>query len=171
MESVGWEILIFVPSVLAVLSNVLGLPGNFIPVAGAFIAVLAGDGSAFTWGWFAVFLVIAASGEVLDQIFGAVGAKKTGATRPGMWGAAIGGVLGSILGTAVLPVIGSVLGVFVGCFALTFLFEYAFSRRSTEESARAGVGALLGKAAAVAYKFIAGFVLLILMAWRFWAFG
>ena len=164
----GWEILIFVPSVLAVLLNVLGLPGNFIPVVGALIAVLAGDGTSFTWAWLLLFLGIAASGEILDQVFGAVGAGKTGATRVGMWGAALGGILGGILGTVILPVIGSVLGVFVGCFALTFLFEYFFARRSSEDSARAGFGAVLGKAAAVAYKFIAGFVLLILMAWRFW---
>ena len=171
MDSVVWEILLFAISALAVLLNLIGLPGNFVPVAASLIVVLTGNGGDFTWMWFFIFLIIVVSGEVFDQIFGAVGAKKTGAGRAGMWGAAIGGFLGGILGTMRLPVIGSVIGVFVGCFSLTFLFEYILSRRSSDESLKAGIGAVLGKAAAIAYKFIAGFVLLILMAWRFWAAG
>ncbi len=168
MNSVIWEILMFSFSFLAVLIGVLGLPGNFVPVAAALIAVLAGDGTAFTWTWFFVFLAIAVSGEVVDQVTGIVGAKKYGASRAGMIGAAIGAIAGGLLGTAILPIVGSLIGVFVGCFALTFVFEYAFSRRSAGESRQAGIGAVLGKAAAVAYKVIAGFVLLVLMAWRFW---
>ena len=168
MNSVVWEILMFIFSFLAVLIGVLGLPGNFVPVIFALVAVLAGDGSAFTWTWFIIFAVVAASGEVVDQVTGILGARKYGASRAGMIGAAIGGIAGGILGTAVLPVIGSLIGVFVGCFALTFAFEYAFSKRTVEESQKAGIGAMMGKAAATAYKFIAGFALLILMAWRFW---
>jgi uncharacterized protein YqgC (DUF456 family) len=168
MNNVGLEILLFVPSFIAVLLGVLGLPGNFIPVIAALIAVLTGNGESFTWVWFFVFLIIAVSGEVVDQLTGMLGAKKYGASRAGMIGAVIGGFAGALLGTAILPVIGTLAGVFVGCFALTFVFEYLFSRRSAVESQKAGIGAVLGKAAATAYKFIAGFVLLILMAWRFW---
>jgi uncharacterized protein YqgC (DUF456 family) len=167
MEAVAWEVVLFVLSILSVLLGVLGLPGNFVPVVVSLIAVLAGDGS-YTWIWFFIFLGIAVSGEVFDQVTGIYGAKKYGATRPGMFGALIGGIAGAVVGTMVLPVIGSLAGVFVGCFAFTFLFEYLFSERSTEESRKAGIGAVLGKAAATAYKFIAGFVLLVLMAWRFW---
>ena len=170
MDALIWEILMFVFSLLAVLIGVLGLPGNFVPVLLSLIAVLTGDGTAFTWKWFVIFLLIALSGEIVDQFTGIYGAKKYGASRPGMFGAAIGGIVGAVLGTAVLPVVGSILGVFIGCFALTFVFEYVFSRRSADESRRAGTGAVLGKAAATAYKFIAGFTLLILMAWRFWVF-
>ena len=168
MNNAGLEILLFVPSLIAVLLGVLGLPGNFIPVFGALIAVLAGNGESFTWGWFIAFLLIAISGEVVDLLTGMLGAKKYGATRPGMIGAVIGGFVGAILGTAILPVIGSLAGVFIGCFALTVVFEYIFSKKSADESRRAGFGAVLGKAAATAYKFIAGFVLIVLMAWRFW---
>lgn len=168
MNALVWEILMFVLSFLAVLIGILGLPGNFVPVLVALIAVLAGDGTAFNWTWFIIFLLIAASGEVVDQVTGILGAKKSGASRAGMFGAAIGGIAGGIIGTAILPVIGSIIGVFLGCFALTFAFEYFFSERSAEESRNAGMGALAGKAAATAYKFIVGFVLLVLMAWRFW---
>ncbi len=168
MNNLALDLLLFIPSVIAVLLGILGLPGNFIPVAAALVAVLAGNGESFTWGWFTVFLLIAVSGEVVDQITGIYGAKKYGASRPGMAGAVIGGIAGGILGTAILPVIGSLAGVFIGCFSLTFVFEYVFSKRTAGESQSAGIGAVLGKAAATAYKFIAGFVLLVLMAWRLW---
>lgn len=162
------EIVLFVCSVTGVLIGVLGLPGNFVPVAAALVAVLWGNGTDFTWMWFVIFLLVAASGEVLEQITGAVGARKSGASRAGMLGAVLGGLLGGIAGTVILPVIGSFVGVFLGCFTLTFVFEYVFARRSVGESTRSGFGAVAGKAAAIAYKFVAGFVLLILMAWRFW---
>ena len=168
MNNTGLELLLFIPSVAAVLLGVLGLPGNFIPVIAALIAVLTGNGESFTWGWFFLFLLIAVSGEVVDQITGIMGAKKYGSSKAGMLGAVIGGFTGAVLGTAVLPVIGSLAGVFIGCFTLTFAFEYIFSRKTAGESRKAGIGAVLGKAAATAYKFIAGFVLIVLMAWRFW---
>ncbi len=168
MNNTGLEILLLALSVAGVLLGVLGLPGNFIPVVAALIAVIAGNGESFTWGWFTVFLLIAASGEVVDQLTGFMGAKKYGSSRAGMAGAVIGGFAGAVLGTAVLPVTGSIAGVFIGCFALTFAFEYLFSRRTAAESGKAGIGAVLGKSVAIAYKFIAGFILLILMSWRFW---
>ncbi len=168
MNNTGLELLLLALSFAGVLLGVLGLPGNFIPVIAALIAVIAGNGESFTWGWFTLFLLIAASGEVVDQLTGFLGAKKYGSSRAGMVGAVIGGFAGAVLGTAVLPVIGSIAGVFIGCFAFTVAFEYLFSRRTAAESGKAGIGAVLGKAVATAYKFIAGFVLLILMIWRFW---
>lgn len=170
MNHLWLEILMFIISVIAVLLGVLGLPGNLVPVAAALIAVMAGDGS-FTWGWFLLFLMIAISGEIADQLTGLAGAKKYGASRPGMVGAVVGGFAGGVLGTMILPVIGSLAGVFAGCFILTFVFEYIFSGRSVSESGRSGIGALLGRVAGTAYKFSAGFVLLILMGWRFWGAG
>jgi len=168
MNSTVVEILVFVLSSAAVLIGVLGFPGNFIPVIAALIAVIAGNGESFTWNWFFIFLFIALSGEAVDQITGILGAKKYGSSRAGMLGAVIGSFTGAVIGTMILPLIGSLVGVFLGCFLITFMFEYIFSRKSAAESRNAGIGAVLGKAAATAYKVIAGFVLLVLMAWRFW---
>lgn len=168
MNNLAIEILLFTVSAVSVLLGVLGIPGNFVPAIIALIATLAGDGRSFTWTWFVVFLLIALSGEVVDQLIGLLGAKKYGASRAGMIGAVIGGFAGGILGTIVLPLVGSLLGVLVGCFLLTFLFELLYSGRNMDESRRAGFGALLGRVIASCYKLSAGFVLLALMAWRFW---
>jgi len=168
MNHIGLEILMFGISAIAVMLGIFGLPGNFVPVLAVLIALLAGDGHSFTWLWFALFLIIAASGEIVEQLTSLIGAKKFGASRAGMIGAVIGGFAGGIIGTGILPVIGSLLGVFLGCFLCTFLFELLFSHRSVVQSRRAGTGALLGRIVATAYKFTAGFVLLILLALRFW---
>jgi len=168
MNNVAIEILFFAISSIFVLLTIFGIPGNFIPVIIALIATLAGDGQSFTWSLFVVFLLIAVSGEIVDQLIGLLGAKKYGASRAGMIGAVIGGFAGGILGTMMLPLIGSILGVLFGCFFLTFLFELLYSEKSTDESRRAAFGALLGRVIASCYKITVGFILLALMAWRFW---
>jgi len=168
MNSLALEVFLFIVSAVSVLLVILGVPGNFVPVIIALIAILAGDGQSFTWPWFAVFLLIAISGEVVDLLIGLIGARKYGASRAGMIGALIGGFAGGILGTMIFPLIGSLAGVLVGCFLLTFLFELFYSERSVDESRRAGFGALLGRVIASCFKLIVGFVLLALMAWRFW---
>jgi len=168
MDNIGIEILLFAVSAVSVLLVVFGIPGNFVPVIVALIAVLVGDGQSFTWALFVVFLLIAVSGEVADYLIGLLGARKYGASKVGMIGAVIGGFVGGILGTIILPLIGSLLGVFLGCFFLTFLFELLYSGRSIDESRQAAFGALIGRVIASCYKITVGFVLLALMAWRFW---
>jgi len=168
MNSLGIEILLFAVSTVSVLLVILGIPGNFVPVIVALIAILIGDGQSFTWSHFVVFLLIAVSGEVVDLLLGLVGARKYGASKVGMIGAVLGGFVGGILGTIILPLIGSLLGVFLGCFFITFLFELLYSGRSVGESRRAAFGALFGRVIASCYKITVGFILLALMAWRFW---
>ena len=70
------------------------------------------------------------------------------------WGALSGGLVGAVVGVPV-PVIGSVVGGFVGAFAGAALFEYTRARH-TEGAAKAGWGAVLGRAAAAALKMALG---------------
>jgi uncharacterized protein YqgC (DUF456 family) len=55
-------------------------------------------------------------------------------------------------------VVGSVIGGFVGAFAGAALFEYTRARH-TQGAARAGWGAVLGRAAAAALKMGLGLVM------------
>jgi uncharacterized protein YqgC (DUF456 family) len=66
----------------------------------------------------------------------AIGAKKFGASRAGLFGAVAGGILGLIFFS--LP--GLILGIFLGALAL----ELLVSRRDLGAALTAGVGALLG---------------------------
>jgi uncharacterized protein YqgC (DUF456 family) len=85
---------------------------------------------------------------VLDYAASAFGAKKFGASRPGLVGAVAGGILGLIFFS--LP--GLILGIFLGAMAL----EILVSRRDLGAALTAGVGALLGFLAGSLFKFMLG---------------
>ncbi|HAY78900.1 MAG TPA: hypothetical protein DCY79_03760, partial [Planctomycetaceae bacterium] len=117
--------LLFVGSCIAWLTNLLGLPGNWmIVLAAAIYAYLW-----YSWGWetgmtaiewpgVVILFVLALLGEGLELVAGAAGAKGVGGSKRGailsFLVSIIGGIVGMFIGTAILPVVGSVLG------ALTF---------------------------------------------------
>ena len=90
-------------------------------------------------------------------------AKRYGGSNRAGWGALVGGLTGAVVGVPV-PVIGSVIGGFVGAFVGAALFEYTRARRS-DVAARAGWGAVLGRAAAAAVKMAIGVVLSVAALW------
>jgi uncharacterized protein YqgC (DUF456 family) len=59
-----------------------------------------------------------------------------------------------------VPIIGSVVGGFVGAFVGAALFEYTRLRQSGV-AAKAGWGAVLGRAAAAAVKMAVGIVMVV----------
>ena len=97
-------------------------------------------------GVIALAVGLAALGEVIEAWVGFRFAERYGGSRRAGWGALAGGLAGAIVGVPV-PVVGSVIGGFVGAFAGAALFEYTNARRS-DVAARAGWGAVLGRAAA-----------------------
>lgn len=74
-------------------------------------------------------------------------------------GALVGGLIGAIFGVPV-PIIGSVVGGFVGAFVGAAVFEYTRQRQSGV-AAKAGWGAVLGRAAAAAVKIAVGLVMVV----------
>src|SRR5438445_710921 len=104
-----------------------------------------------------LFVVLAACGCKGAPGHGA-GPDSTAMTSSG-WGALVGGLIGALVGVPV-PIIGSVIGGFVGAFAGAALFEYTRARASGG-AVRAGWGAVLGRAAAVAVKMGLGVVLVV----------
>jgi len=162
------DVLLFAVSLGGVLLTLIGVGGQFVPAVVALgYRYWAGDPRFPTWvPW--TLLALAVLAEGVEAIAGLWGAKRYGAGREGMIGAAVGGLLGGILGGMALPPIGAVLGVFVGSFVGTAYAETRHAGRSTEEGVRAGIGAVLGKAIAIAFKWSVGLVLLAILAWRLW---
>ncbi len=106
--------------------TLFGLPGNWIMAGVALLYdLLAKDGTRPELGTTVVvsLFVLAAVGEALEFLAGALGAARKGGSRRGavyaLIGSTIGGVLGAVVGLPV-PVVGSVLGVviFAGIGAL-----------------------------------------------------
>jgi len=119
-----------------------GLTGAPILFAGLFLAAWA-EGFAHVGGaTLAALAVLTALTYAADFLATALGAKRFGASRRAVVGAALGGLGGLFLG---LP--GVLLGPFVGAV----LGELS-GRRGLREAGRAGLGATLGLALGVAAK-------------------
>lgn len=137
--------------------TLVGLPGNWLMIATAAAAAWWLDPPMFA-GWVFVLVVgLAALGELVELLAGAVGSKRSGGTRWGSVGALLGGVLGAVAGTLFipLPVLGTILGAAIGAFAGAAALELA-SGRSPADSVRAGRGAAVGHVLGNLAKFSLG---------------
>ncbi len=146
---------------IGVMGNLIpGIPGTPLILAGAVGHQLyfAGQGGV-CWWWVAVLAALGLVALGLDYLATLLGAKKLGATWKGM----VGAVLGIIVGLFVFPPVGLIIGPFVGAMG----FEWAFGREA-RESAKAGVGAVLGMALGVVGKLVCSVVMFALFAFTAW---
>ena len=107
--------------ILSIGLMVLGLAGAVLPVLPGAALVLAGavvgawiDGFERVGGWtVGVLAALALVSWVLDYVAGVLGARKVGASKQALIGAAIGTVAGLLLGfvgVLVLPFVGAAAG-------------------------------------------------------------
>lgn len=134
-----------------------GLPGLWLIVLGVLGYGWLTGFRTLSAGFVALVVGLALLGELVEAWIGFRFAQRYGGSSRAGWGALVGGLIGAVMGVPV-PVIGSVIGGFVGAFAGAALFEYSRARKS-EGAVRAGWGAVLGRAAAVAVKIGLGVVL------------
>ncbi|MEO8090983.1 MAG: DUF456 domain-containing protein [Gemmatimonadales bacterium] len=137
----------------------LGLPGLWVILLGILGYGWITDFQTLSAGFIALMLALALLAEVFEAWVGFRFAQRYGGSKRAGWGALVGGLAGAILGVPV-PVIGSVIGGFIGAFVGAALFEYTRARQSGG-SVKAGWGAVLGRAAAVAGKMAVGIVMLV----------
>jgi uncharacterized protein YqgC (DUF456 family) len=143
----------------AALLIALGLAGLLLPVlpgvplllAGLVVAAWAEGFERVGWGTLTLIGGIGCLGFFIDFAAGAFGAKRFGASRAGIAGAAAGAGIGLFFG---LP--GVLLGPFVGAV----LGELLVARRKPAAAGRAGVGAALGLAFGAAAKLALAFTMI-----------
>lgn len=135
----------------------LGLPGLWVMVLGIVGYGWLTDFHSVGVVTIAVAVGLAFLGEIIEFWIGFRLTESYGGSRRAGWGALIGGIVGAAVGVPV-PVIGSVIGAFVGSFAGAALLEYSRAG-SPDGAARAGWGAVLGRAAGAAAKIALGVVL------------
>ncbi len=150
-------LLLLVCCVAGLLLLPFGLPGLWVMVLGVLACGWLTDFRTITAGLIILVVGLAFAGEVLEAWLGFRFAERYGGSRRAGWGALIGGLAGAVIGVPV-PLIGSVVGGFVGAFAGATLFEYTVARHSGT-AARAGWGAVLGRAIAAAGKMALGVVI------------
>jgi uncharacterized protein YqgC (DUF456 family) len=141
---------------IALLLIPLGIPGLWIMIGLLGAGLAAGEVSI---GVFLVLLAVAVAAEVAEWASVDRIGRRFGGTSRTFWGALIGGAVGAVAGTPV-PVAGSLVGAFLGTLAGAVLATWLETRR-LGGSVRAGWGALLGRALAVAIKVFAGLVILL----------
>ena len=145
--------------------TVVGMPGNWLMVvATAIYAFLMPAQSPVALGWKIVLalVVVAALGEIVELVAGAIGAGKAGGGRRGavlaLVGSMIGGIVGMILGFPI-PLVGSMLAaVFfaaLGAMAGAAIGEFG-AGKSLDMSWRIAKAAFWGRLAGTLGKTILG---------------
>ncbi|HEV8456455.1 MAG TPA: DUF456 domain-containing protein [Gemmatimonadales bacterium] len=153
-------VLILIASgVIGLLLIPLGLPGLWVILLGIVGYGWLTDFRTLSAGFLILAIALALLGEVFESWIGFRFAQRYGGSSRAGWGALVGGLIGAIVGVPV-PIIGSVIGGFVGAFVGAALFEYTRARRSGI-AAKAGWGAVLGRAAAAAVKMAVGVVMVV----------
>lgn len=126
------------------------LPGAPLIFMGALLAAWAEDFTYLGWGSLTVLGVLTAVAVAVDFIAGAFGAKRFGASRRAVMGAALGALVGLFFG---------IVGVLVGPFVGAVVGELSV-RRNLAAAGRAGVGAALGLALGTAAKLAVAFAMI-----------
>ena len=161
-----WATLLVVCNALCVLSTLLLLPGN-IMMACLTVAVAwwQWDRGMFSIWTLVAVVALALGGEVLEFFSSAVGARRSGGTRWGSFGALLGALLGAVFGTMLIPVpvLGSLVGMCGGAFGGAWVFEAAGGKKA-RASARTAMGAGAGRLAGVLIKLAVGVVIWAIVA-------
>jgi uncharacterized protein len=144
--------------VAAVLLIVIGVAGTVLPALPGTALVLAGivlgawidDFTRVGVGSLLIIGVLALMAWGFDYVAGLLGARRAGASRQAMWGAAIGTVVGlfmGLVGVLFMPLVGAAVG------------EY-LARRDQGQALRVGVSTWLGIMAGLLAKVVIAFMMI-----------
>ncbi|HID21154.1 MAG TPA: DUF456 domain-containing protein, partial [Planctomycetaceae bacterium] len=127
-------------------------------------------GPGLSWGTVVVAAVLAAAGEVFENVAGAAAAVRLGASRRSVILSLVGAFLGSLLGAGVaspVPIlgwpVGAVLGGAVGAFLGATAGEVWKGRRRAEAVA-VGKAAFTGRLLGTGGKLVAGAIMVLAIA-------
>jgi len=136
-------ILAVVLIVVGVVGTVLpALPGAILVFAGVALAAWIDDFARISGVTLAVLGVLTIAAWVIDYVAAVAGAKKAGASRQAIVGAAIGtvaGVFTGLLGLVFMPLVGAAIGEFI-------------AQRDALRAGRVGVATWLGMLAGTVAK-------------------
>lgn len=158
LEIIAWTAL-----VLGLLSGPFGafipvLPGAVLPVIGALMHKLILPG-VLSWWTIAALVVIAILERIVDFVGTIVGAKWAGATRWGLFGAAVGGIVGLFFAP-----FGLLLGPIIGAFVA----EIVFAQRELGASIKSGFGAGVGYGISLAARLALAILMIMIVLFDLW---
>lgn len=145
---------------------ILGLPGNWV-IFGLALVWSIFSGAAFGGQFFALLLVLAVLGEIMEFAAGHFGGKRFGGTGKGSLGGIIGALVLGIMCAPVLFGLGALLGALAGGFLGSFIFE-KYNGMETPRAARAAFGTMIGRFGGFLAKLGVGIAMTALSASRIW---
>ena len=149
-----WALLLLMILLLGWVLTLLGMPGNWLMVAaviGHVLLVPEDSPLAIGWAVAVVLVVLAALGELLEFLAGALGVAKAGGSRRSAVLALVGSLTGGIIGLFVglpIPVVGPILSAVLlagaGAFVGAVLGEQ-WKGRDLNHSLKTGHAAFWGR--------------------------
>lgn len=162
-----WAALFLMLTIGSLALHIFSLPANWVILGLTVFWKFMHPETWQGWNFILVLTAIAASGEILEFILQAAGAKKYGSTKKGNIGGIIGAILGAIFGAPFFfglgALVGALCGAFLGCLALEL-----GQGRPMHEAKQAAWGAMWGKFFGLSVKFGLGITMLALLIPRVW---
>jgi uncharacterized protein YqgC (DUF456 family) len=126
------------------------LPGTILVLAGIILGAWIDDFTRVGWLAVASVSVLAVLAWLMDYVAALLGAKRAGASRQAIIGAAIGTVVGiftGLVGVLFMPLVGAAAGEYI-------------ARRQHGQAVRVGIATWLGLMAGMLAKFILAFMMI-----------
>ncbi len=114
------------------------------------------------WWFLGITLVIAIFIYVMDYIIPAMGTKKLGGSKAGIWGAVIGLLVGIL---APIP-----FGIIIGPFLGALMGELLVAKKDGAQAFKAAFGSFLGFLASTFMKLMATLIYLLLFIIKVWEY-
>ena len=142
------DVVIIVIGLILALAGILGcilpiIPGPFFSFLALILLSWINNWQVFSQTFLIVMGSLTAILMILDYIAPALGAKKFGASKRGLWGSAVG----MIIGIFFIPPWGIIVGAFIGALVGELL-----TGKSGKNALRAGWGILIGNVLGVGLK-------------------
>lgn len=104
------------------------------------------------WTFLGITLAVAILVVIADYIIPALGAKKFGGSKYGIWGSTIGLIIGLLF-----PPIGMILGLFLGALVGELIHDH----KNMQKAVKASIGSVIGFFFSTGIKLIVGIVFLV----------
>jgi uncharacterized protein YqgC (DUF456 family) len=143
------DILLIIIGILLILVGIIGciipgIPGPPIAYIGMLLQIFKTE-NPFTAKFLIIWALITIGVSVLDYVVPAVGTKKFGGSRRGVWGS----IIGLFAGIFFFPPVGLIIGPFLGAF----LGELT-GGKETQAALKAGFGSFIGFLSGVVLKLV-----------------
>lgn len=145
----------------------IGIIGSFLPIlpgpptgwVGLLLLYLT-KVVAMDWWVLGITLGVAIVITILDYIIPAMGTKKLGGTRYGMWGTTIGLILGLL---SPIP-----FGILIGAFLGAFIGEMIYDSKDTSRATKAAFGSFFGFLTSTFIKLTVSVIFFVFFIVKFW---